>query len=160
MLLISLLAEAVERAKTLYHRLVLVAGPAGSGKTPALRELAAQKGYGVLNVNFLLSQRMLELTKAQRSRQVERLLKELVDGGSTDVLVLDNLEILFDTNLRIDPLRLLQAASRNRTLVAAWNGTVEDGTLTYAVPDHPEYRSYKNVAAIIVQCGQTASTTT
>ncbi len=32
--------------------------------------------------------------------------------------------------------------SRNQTVVAAWNGTIVDYSLTYAVPDHPEYRRY------------------
>jgi hypothetical protein len=26
--------------------------------------------------------------------------------------------------------------------VAAWNGSIVDGHMTYAVPDHPEYRRY------------------
>jgi hypothetical protein len=27
-------------------------------------------------------------------------------------------------------------------VVAAWNGTIEQGYLIYAMPDHPEYRRY------------------
>ena len=34
-----------------------------------------------------------------------------------DLVLLDNLEILFDTGLEIEPLRLLQVSSRNRTAV-------------------------------------------
>ncbi len=40
-----------------------------------------------------------------------------------DVVLLDNLEILFDTALEVEPLRLLQVSSRNRTIVASWNGS-------------------------------------
>ena len=39
-------------------------------------------------------------------------------------------------------MRLLQGLSRNKTVVAAWNGSIVDGHMTYAVPDHPEYRRY------------------
>ena len=66
---------------------------------------------------------MLELTRTQRSRQVERLLKEVIAAVSGDVVLLDNLEILFDTGLEVEPLRLLQVSSRNRTIVASWNGS-------------------------------------
>jgi len=58
------------------------------------------------------------------------------------LVLLDNIEILFDVHLKQDPLRLLQGLSRNRTVVAAWNGSIVDGHMTYAVPDHPEYRRY------------------
>ena len=60
----------------------------------------------------------------------------------SDLVVLDNIEILFDAALRQDPLRLLQGVSRNRTIVAAWNGTLENGYLIYAASEHPEHRRY------------------
>ena len=49
---------------------------------------------------------------------------------------------LFDVALKQDPLRLLQGLSRNRTVVATWSGSIEDGHLVYAGPHHPEYRRY------------------
>ena len=57
-----------------------------------------------MNVNLELSKRMLELTRTQRSRQVERLLKEVIAAAPGDVVLLDNLEILFDTGLEVEPL--------------------------------------------------------
>jgi hypothetical protein len=66
---------------------------------------------------------MLELTRTQRTRQVERLFKEVIAAVPGDVVLLDNLEILFSTGLEVEPLRLLQVSSRNRTIVASWNGS-------------------------------------
>ena len=43
-------------------------------------------------------------------------------------------------------LRLFQGVSRNRTIVATWNGTLENGYLSYAVPDHTEFRRYSRAA--------------
>ena len=144
------LNEAIQAAGQAYHRLVLLVGPSDSGKTRVLRKLAEDGGVAYLNVNLALSQRMLELTKSQRARQVDRLLKDLVNETEADVVLLDNLELLFDITLQMDPLRLLQTASRNRTVVAAWNGVFRDGTLTYAEPQHPEYRCYRDVDASTV----------
>jgi len=132
----------IEEAKSLYHRLVLVVGPAGSGKTKALKETAASTSAPVINVNLELSRRMLELTERQRALQLPRLLGEIVGEDAGDLVLLDNIEILFDVRLKQDPLRLLQGLSRNKTVVAAWNGSVADGQMTYAAPDHPEYRRY------------------
>ena len=39
-------------------------------------------------------------------------------------------------------LWLLQGLSRNKTIIAAWNGSFVNGYITYAKPDQPEYRRY------------------
>ena len=95
-----------------------------------------------MNVNLDLSRRMLELTARQRSLQVLGHLREIVANDGGEIILLDNLEIIFDVALKQDPLRLLQGLSRNKTIVAAWNGTIVDNYLIYGVPTHPEYRRY------------------
>ncbi len=130
------------QAPGLYYRLVLVVAPKGAGKTVALQEVAAGTGTLVTNVNLELSQRMLDLTERQRSLRVLRFLEEITGQTDREIVVLDNLEILFDVALKLDPLRLLQGLSRHRTVVAAWNGSIEGDYITYAVPGHPEYRRY------------------
>ena len=132
----------VEQAAELYHRLVLVVAPAGSGKTTALQDMRNRTGAPLVNVNLELSRPMLELTERQRVLQLPRLLQEIISNSGDETILLDNIEVIFDINLQQDPLRLLQGLSRNKTVVAAWNGTIVDDHLTYAAPEHPEYRRY------------------
>ena len=142
--------QAIHQAGDLYYRLVLLAGPQSTGKTAILQALAKENRFPLINVNLQLCKGMLELTRNQRTRHVERLFKDVVGTGAGDVVLLDNLEVLFDPGLEVEPLRLLLNASRNQTLVAAWNGTFRDGTLTYAEPGHPEFAQYKQVEALVV----------
>lgn len=151
------LEEAIHQASDQYFRLVILAGLPGSGKTATLQSIGHRLGYQVVNVNLELSKRMLELTRTQRSRQVERLLKEVIAAAPGEVVLLDNLEILFDTGLEVEPLRLLQVSSRNRTIVASWSGTYVGGTLTYAVPGHPEFVQFKKVDAVVIPVGNAAA---
>jgi hypothetical protein len=118
-----------------------VALPDG-GKTEALQDVAKRTELPLINLNLELSRRLLDLTERQRVMRVSRLLGDIVNSYDDDTVLLDNTEILFDTSLQQNPLMLLQGASRNKVIVAAWNGTVEKGHLTYATPDHPEYRRY------------------
>lgn len=143
--------QAIHQAGDLYYRLVLLAGPQNTGKTAILQALAKENRFPLINVNLQLCKGMLELTRNQRTRHVERLFKDVVGTGVGDVVLLDNLEVLFDPGLEVEPLRLLLNASRNLTLVAAWNGTFRDGTLTYAEPGHPEFAQYKQVEALVVR---------
>ncbi len=129
-------------AEGLYHQLVLVVGREGAGKTSALQTVAQRINAALINVNLKLSRRLLDLTERQRPLRVQPLLDEIVAEHESDVVLLDNTELLFDVALRQDPLRLLQGLSRSRKVAAAWNGSIEDRHIHYAAPGHPDYRRY------------------
>ena len=141
--------RSLQAAESLYHRLVLLVGETGFGKTDVLLDVAEEFGTSVININLALSSELLELSAKQRSLQLPVILDRIAEKAQLPV-VLDNLEILFDKDLKQDPLRLLQGISRNRAVVASWNGIVNSGKLLYAKSDHPEYRSYDSVDALIV----------
>ena len=136
--------EKTEQALMMYHRLVLVVGSSGVGKTKVLQDVSSRIAAPLVNVNFELSRRMLDLTERQRLLEMPRILSEIVDAvaSNSDIVLLDNIEILFDVSLKRDPLGLLQQISRYKTVVASWNGRIDDGYLVYAVPGHSEFRRY------------------
>lgn len=147
------IAEQVENAAQLYYRLVLVVGPPRSGKTSALRDLRAERGWPLVNINLALSAKLLELTVRQRALRVARLVDDVVREQGAGVVLLDNIEMLFHPDLKQDPLRLLQSLSRNRTIIATWRGSYVGSRLTYAAPDHPEFRRFEDPQALIVSSG-------
>ncbi len=150
--LASQVLQRIKEARELYNRLILIVGPAGSGKTRALQDVSLLTSTPIINVNLELSAQMLGLTKAQRALQLPCILSELVDQVSNDLVLLDNTELLFDIQLKHDPLRLLQRLSRNKTILASWNGAIENDHLVYAVPEHPEYRRYLMRDFLVVNC--------
>ncbi|MFH1861423.1 MAG: BREX-3 system P-loop-containing protein BrxF [bacterium] len=134
--------KKIDQAAELYQRLVFIVASAGQGKTAALQEINKRTEIPLINLNLELSRQMLDLSARQRTLQLPQLLREIINGVAGEVVLLDNIEILFDVSLKQDPLRLLQGLSRNKTVVAAWNGAIVEKSLTYATPDHPEYRRY------------------
>lgn len=145
----SAIRQAIDSASGLYHRLVLLVGEAGAGKTQVLRKIAGELDASIINVNMVLSGELLELTANQRVLQLPAIFDRIVGRASAPV-VLDNLEVLFGHDLKQDPLKLLQSASRNKTVVAAWNGSVIAKRLLYAEIGHAEYRSYDTADTLIV----------
>lgn len=146
--------QSLEAADYRYYRLVLLVGATGSGKTTILRNIADELDVPVINVNLELSSKLIELTAKQRTLSLPKLLDEIAER-SNSTLVLDNLEIIFDKELKQDPLRLLQGVSRNRLVLASWNGTAAGKKLAYATPDHPEYLNYDHDSLIVRMDGWT-----
>ena len=144
---------SVSDTESLYHKLIIVVGSAATGKTEALNALSDEKGWPMVNVNLSLSQRLLELTVRQRALRVAALLEDVVRETEGDVVLLDNIELLFSHELEQDPLRLLQGMSRHRPIIAAWPGASDNRTLSYAKPGHPETRRYTNPEAVLVTAG-------
>ena len=140
----------IDHAKVLYYRLVLVVASSGAGKTKVIQDVSKQLDLPIMNINLLLSEQLLELTKQQRALRVPYILKGMISEIDNDIVLLDNIEILFDVSLKQDPLRLLQGLSRNKTIVATWNGKIQKNHLIYAEPGHVEYKRYPVADFLVV----------
>lgn len=134
--------DLLHRADSTFYRLLLIVAPSGAGKTAVLQSVAERCAVPCTNVNLELSKRMLDLTESQRAIHAAELLRNVIDNVDGDTAVLDNLEILFDRSLHLDPLRMLKELARKQIVVASWNGRIDNHGLTYGDPDHPEYRHY------------------
>ena len=144
------IAAGIPSLGSLYHRLMLVVGFPRSGKTQALRALAEEHDWPLINVGLSLSEQLLELPPSRRAVNAPRFLHDLVDDRGGDVLLLDNTELLFSIGVELDPLHLLQAVSRHRATVASWAGCYDGKRLTYADASHPEFKRYEDPEVVIV----------
>lgn len=133
-----------------YNRLLFIVGPQSSGKSRILRELSATVKCPLINLNLELAKLLIELTPLQRSRQLRVVLDDYLKSHNSQVLCIDNTEMLFSRDFALDPLALLQALSRDRTLIVAWNGIIDGNHLIYAEASHQEYRKYNKHDAQLV----------
>jgi hypothetical protein len=150
----SQIHDVLPQTQDTYYKLILAGGPARTGKTAALTELAAKHKWPRVNAKLCLSEKLLELTHRLRAVRAVGILDDTVRDKNSNVVLLDNIELLFATELAQDPLKLLQSHSRNRTIVAAWPGNCDGAPLTYAQPGHAEVRRYPTPQAVIVRAGE------
>jgi hypothetical protein len=141
------LVGLIDEIGSLQSKLILLVGAPHAGKTELLRSLGSIKGVVPLNLGALLGARLAGIPQRQRHLQTASIMRELADKHAfADVLLIDNIEILFDRALQLDPLELLKRHAHSRRVVAVWpgqlQGDVRTGRLTYADMGHPEYQDY------------------
>lgn len=132
----------LEPATELYSRLILVVRHAQTRKRTVLKTVAAATGGTLINVGLTLTTALLAYEPRQLPFKTDELLSALVRKAPHVPVLLDNIDILFDRKLAVDPMVLLQKVSRSQTLIVAWRGVIERGTLHYAKPGLREWRTY------------------
>jgi len=141
--MIEALDRLVEDVSGLNSKLVLLIGHPRTGKSTLLGRLAENRQMRLLNVGMELGRKLLSVSSTRRHLQATDMLKELADDSSHNgLLIMDNIEILFDQTLKLSPLELLKRHAHARRVVAAWPGELREGRLSYATPGHPEHQDY------------------
>jgi hypothetical protein len=120
----SRLIEAIRISASDRHKLVILLGGFGAGKTWLLKDVAPQVGGEYVNLNLFLTERLLALPRSQYGDgvTVHRLIDELCDELSPDrrPLLVDNVEVLFSPELgRVNPVDTFKRISRQRPVVLA-----------------------------------------
>jgi len=128
------------------HKLVILLGEHGVGKTALLKQVAQEAGGKYLNLNLLLTERLLALPRKRYDDGVtaHREIDELCDERSPDgrPLMVDNIEILFSPELgRINPVDTFKRVSRQRPVVLALPTRRLGSRAEYSVLGHKDHMS-------------------
>lgn len=134
------LKQGILIAQRYHEQVVLVLGQSAS---ELFYDATATEGLPSINIGLDLSAKLLEVPNNHHPKVAALFFAELIEQAHAQTLLLDHIEVLFDRSLALDPLKLLKACAKNITLVVAWPGVKSNSSLVYAVPSHPEYRSYK-----------------
>lgn len=118
------LVDAVTTVSGDRHKLVILLGDFGSGKTALLRAIASQLDGVYVSLNLSLTERLLSRPHSAYADgvTVPRLVDELCDKLSPDgrPLLVDNVELLFSPELgRINPVDTFKRVARQRPVVLA-----------------------------------------
>ncbi len=136
----------------LNSKLILLVGPSGSGKTRLLRQFGETLDLEPLNVGLELGRRLAATPNNKRGFSAGELLREIADRERTeDPLLLDNLELLFEPSLQINPLDLVRRLAHSKRVVAVWPGELRGDRLVYADMSHPEHRDYSRDGVVVLE---------
>lgn len=150
--LIDRLQQLVVDAAQLNSKLVLVSANVGGGKTALLAEFAKTHDLQIINVGSELSNLLLPIPSSQRSFEVLGVLRDMLSHHrDRGVVVLDNIEVMFDAELKINPFDTIKRLAHAITVVVAWPGNFKDGRLLYGKVGHPEHCDVAVDGAIVLE---------
>lgn len=150
------LEKIIDHILSINSKLILLIGSPHRSKTALLLSLAMSRGVTPLNLGAELGSRLAGMPQRQRLLQTTAILRELADKHAPgDLLLLDNIELLFDRSLQLDPLDLLKRHAHAKRVVAVWPGELQGdtrtGRLTYADMGHPEHQDYSLAGVVLFE---------
>ena len=131
------------------NRLVLLVGPPGCGKSRILRGM---KDVSVVNVGKELGRDLRVIPREDRPDKAMEILASLIEIHPKEVVVLDNIELLLQPDLKLDLWPALGALGANKKLIIAWTGRVYGQEIQWGDPGVPGHlvMSLENCPAKIV----------
>ena len=134
------------------HTCLLLVHPEVRRLEDVADELSSGYGWPHLPVGRALSAALLAGPPGRRPSEARRWTKARLGEMAPGPVLCTGIDLLFEPGLELDPLRLLCDAGRLTRLVVAWPGDYQDGILSYAVPAHGHYRTWRrpDVAIAVV----------
>lgn len=108
------------------HKLLLIIGKAGSGKSKYLHNYSQEKGIPILDFDQILGKKLPE---GKDPSYIYGFLSGFLSTYRPDEILLDKKHILYHPDSKIDLLDFLVELSQSKTVIATWNGYIENGKL-------------------------------
>jgi hypothetical protein len=150
-MIIQRIVETVRDGQKSAERLVLLVGRPGSGKSKMLRELSTIRGWQYVNCRTFLTEELLEMVPKVRAQEAAGMISKALDALKAEVIVMDDMQVLFAPVLQVDPLQLLKQLGRKYTIVAAWPGEFDGDSLHIAAAGQPTPKVFDAKGLTIIQ---------
>jgi hypothetical protein len=90
-----------------------------------------------------LSVHLLDVQRGERTRAIQSWFEKKIKQLEPGPVLCAHIDLLFDPAFNLDPLNLFRRAARITKLVVLWPGGFSNETLSYAVPEHRHYRTWR-----------------
>ena len=139
---IEIIEEIKQELVIKVHSLIIIVGDFKKN-TLLKKKLQNLESLTTINLNLHLSEILTSMSGNERTNPVEIIEEILLDVNSNNVIFLGDNNILFDSNLKWNPLEIFKKLSRTYHLLVLWDGTLDGKILKYAHTGHAEFREFQ-----------------
>ena len=94
------------------------------------------------SVNKPLAEKLLKLKPTRRTMQLERCFNEVISALPSGAVIKD-IDVMFNPDYKVDVMRILIAANKQKPIKVIWPGRYSDGKLYYSEEDLPDYKIFE-----------------
>ena len=110
------------------HKLLLIIGRPGSGKSKFLHNYSEDKGIPILDLDSILGQ---QIPEGKDANYVYGFVRGFLSTYKPEEILLDKKAILYQKDSPIDLLDFLKELSHEKTVICTWNGYTEGDKLIH-----------------------------
>lgn len=111
---------------------------------------AIQKMHEPRSVSKPLAEALLACKPNRRSMKLEQIFNNILDT-LPDGVVIKDIDVLFNSDYKVDVLKILIESRKRKRYSVIWPGRCEDGKLIYSEEGFPDYKTY-NIENYDITC--------
>lgn len=135
------LLKAIKSASNDHFKLIIISGGFKSGKTHLLKKLAIDFEYLYLNLNLLLSKKLLQINEDSYVTQSQDVIKEIFDDLNDKIILVDNIELLFSKEVAsLNPVEVFKNLARDKLIIMSLPGKLKGDKIEYSTLDRIDYK--------------------
>ncbi len=101
-----------------------------------------ERSNEIVSINKLIAAELVQWSVQKRTLLLERsLIKVLLALPGQPILI--DIDVLFNPAYKVDVMKLLTSAYKQKRFSLVWPGTYADGKLIYSEEGYPDYRVYE-----------------
>ena len=93
-------------------------------------------------VNRFIATELVDLKPDRRTMQLEKCFVKVLETLPERPIIKD-IDVLFNPAYKIDVMKMLSSAYKQKQFSLVWPGSYADGKLIYSEEDYPDYRVYE-----------------
>ena len=104
----------------------------------AILEIASQ----ATAMNKPIAAELVDLNPSRRTMQLEKCFMKVLDT-LPDQPIIKDIDVLFNPAYKVDVMKMLSSAYKQKKFSLVWPGSYSDGKLIYSEEGYPDYRVYE-----------------
>ena len=148
---LEVLQNALDATASLRTRIVWLVGRPGLGKTRLLQAFEhARPNCQYININRELATSLANRPPVSRPFDAPNQLGALLPARAAGAWLVDNIEMLFSGELKINVVERFKTIGQHAPLVVSWCGEHKNSKLIYGTSEHADYREFPLDSAVVV----------